>query len=232
MNRTGFTSNQRMMYLGETDENGLYTDAYSKGKVSKENVQLGHRMYMEHRWMSEAADRMQMKQREFNKMVRAEAKNIFVAQGKKSNLSHRFECKERTIGVNNCIKMISDYLKQNKSVEEKQAIDKRALEARKSFLMDYMNGKQSKSVKIGKNVTQSKSAKIGKNNGKSSHMKSGRESIGMIGQLSHGIKSGHSPSGGKGGHTSGGGKGGLSPSGGHGGHGTGGHSAGKGGHAR
>ena len=158
MKRTGLSKNQRDVGLGETDAGGFYLDPYTRDRFTKDQAQLGHKKYCENRYFSEAGDRLCMLQRDYNKMIKN--LDIFVAQSKKSNLSHQNECHEYTIGMNNAFKMIGDYLKQGKSVEEQRVIDREITQAKKEAFQEYFSQKQTK----GEGVKNTLSEKNGKQN--------------------------------------------------------------------
>lgn len=120
--------------IGKPDEKGYYTDHYTGEKVHYTQVQKGHLMYYEHKHLKDAAEHMNMSQRDFNKMNRNS--DFLVPQGHKSNACHSFECSDKMVGYNTALNHIGKYLKYGKSEEEKKAIDKQLINARKEKLKE------------------------------------------------------------------------------------------------
>ena len=126
--------------LGKPDKDGFYTDHYTGKKVHESEVQRGHTMYLEHRYLKDAAEHMNMTQSEFGKMNRSS--NLLVPQSKESNSSHYFECNDKMVGYNTSLHHIGEYMKYGKSEEEKAKIDKQLINARKEKLKEMKNANQ------------------------------------------------------------------------------------------
>ncbi len=175
MNRTTYTKNQRIERLGKTDANNMYMDRHTGEKMTLKDVHLGHKQYFEDRYFRESGDLLGMDQKTFNKCMRNMGDEIFQPESAQSNLSHVHECKDYDIGMNNCLRSLkNEWIKLEP--ENEKAIDKKALEARKSIMIKshemYEKEKaralknKEKADKMKAKLDQKRSEQLGKNNSK------------------------------------------------------------------
>ena len=85
--------------------------------------------------MREAAERMGMTQKQFNRLNKCS--DILVAQKQKNNRGKGYECRDDSIGFNTCLEHISRYLKYGRSRQEQQAIDKQVQKARIAYYKEH-----------------------------------------------------------------------------------------------
>ena len=128
------------------DKNGMVTDHYTGEKIRYSEAEKGHLMYYEHRYMKEAAERMNMSQKQFNRMNKCS--EVLVAQKKENNRGRGFECQDDSVGFNTSLNHIAQYLKYGKSKQEQAAIDKQVQQARISYYKEHQrNSDRSRSKK-------------------------------------------------------------------------------------
>ena len=125
------------------DKNGMVTDHYTGEKIRYSEAEKGHLMYYEHRYMKEAAERMNMSQKQFNRMNKCS--EVLVAQKKENNRGRGFECQDDSVGFNTSLNHIAQYLKYGKSKQEQAAIDKQESQGfyeEKKFVKDIKDKEQ------------------------------------------------------------------------------------------
>ena len=132
-----YTSKEQVM---QADKNGMVRDHYTGKQIRYADAEKGHMLYYEHRYLDKAADKMNMSKKDFRRMNKAS--NILIAQDRKNNRGHEFECHDDTIGFNNSLHHIGKYLKYGKSKSQQAAIDKQIQQARLDYLREMRdNGK-------------------------------------------------------------------------------------------
>ena len=89
----------------------------------------------EHRYMKEAAEKMNMSQKHFNRMNKCS--DVLVAQKKENNRGRGFECQDDSVGFNTSLNHIAQFLKYGKSKQEQEAIDKQVQKARIAYYKEH-----------------------------------------------------------------------------------------------
>ena len=117
------------------DKDGMVTDHYTGEKIKYSEAEKGHLMYYEHRYMKEAAEKMNMSQKQFNRMNRCS--EVLVAQKKENNRGRGFECQDDSVGFNTSLNHIAQFLKYGKSKQEQEAIDKQVQKARIAYYKEH-----------------------------------------------------------------------------------------------
>ena len=91
----------------ETDSKGRMLDANTKEVLEPGKMDRGHKYGFEERVMQRCAEKCHMSQKDYNKMM--QNFRIFQWETSRNNRSGKFECKDFSVQVHNCMEVIRSY---------------------------------------------------------------------------------------------------------------------------
>lgn len=186
MNRAALSATEKSQVAVSYNSKGQVVDPHTRQPLSKGKIDIGHRYGYEEKALQRCAERCHMTQKQYNQMIKENARKLFHLEDRTQNRSHKHECKNVREQNRKCMQLIREF--KNKS------------NGKSSQSARTRNGKSSPKARATKGMTVRGYERISvKATGLAGHVKSGAGGKGV--SISGG--KGTSPSGGKGGTTGG-----------------------------
>ncbi|MBR1912462.1 MAG: HNH/ENDO VII family nuclease [Treponema sp.] len=113
MNRTALNATEKSQVAVSYNSKGQAVDPHTRQPLNMGKVDIGHRYGYEEKALQRCAERCHMTQKQYNQMVKENAKRLFHLEDRTQNRSHKHECKDFKTQNRKCMQLIREF--KNKS---------------------------------------------------------------------------------------------------------------------